>query len=193
MMRSAPLEFDFTPKKWCTFHDVEILEKTGELNIEKMRLIMLMHPQYQINNKNIGRKFLVSAEICKEVSEEQHGSRKYHQAGLLLLNKVLVGDIFRLTRFSCCYAMNGTKGCYDQIGHNFAILVLMFFGIPWTIARNCFRVLQQGRHRIKTGYGLSEPIYGNEDKKEPKADIGQGNGMSPSLWCLMSTVIIKNC
>ena len=97
MIRSAPLEFDFTPKKWCTFDDVEILKKAGEINIDKMRLIMLMHPQYQINNKNMGRKVLVNAEIYNEVAEEQHGSRKYHQAELLSLNKMLFGDLFRLT------------------------------------------------------------------------------------------------
>ena len=55
---------------------------------------MLMHPQFQMNNKNIIRKVLANAEICNEVAEEQHGSRKFHQAGLLLLNKVLVGDFF---------------------------------------------------------------------------------------------------
>ena len=95
-----------------------------------MRLIMLMHPEYQINNKNIGRKVLANAEICNEVAEEQHGSRKHHQAGLLLLNKVLVADQFCLTRFSGCYVMNDAKGCYDRIDHNFAILVLMFLVCP---------------------------------------------------------------
>ena len=61
-----------------------------------MRLIQLMHPDHQINTKDIGRKVLVNAEICNEVAEKQHGSRKHHQAGLLLLNKVLVRDIFVL-------------------------------------------------------------------------------------------------
>ena len=89
--------------------------------------------------------------------------------------------------------MNDTQGCYDRIDHTFAILVLMFFGIPWRITRNCFRPLQQGRHRIKTGYGLSKPVNGNEDPEEPIAGIGQGNSMCPSLWCLMSSVIIKDC
>ena len=89
-----------------------------------------MHPEYQINNKNIGRKVLANTKICNKVAEEQHGSRKLHQAGLLLLNKVLVGDLARLTRFSGCYAMNDAKGYYDQIDHNFAILVLIFFGVP---------------------------------------------------------------
>ena len=153
---------------------------------------MLMHPQFQMNNKNIGRKVLANAEICNEVAKEQHGSRKFHQAGLLLLNKVLVGDLFRLSRFSACYAMNDAKGCYNRIDHTFAILVLMFFGIPWRIARKIFRPLQQGRHRIKTDYGFLKPVYRNEDPEEPIAGIGHVNGMGPYLWCLISSVVIKD-
>ena len=65
-----------------------------------------MHPVCQINNKNVDRKVLANAEICNEVVKEQHGSRKHHQAGLLLLNKVLVGDLFRLTRYTGCYTIN---------------------------------------------------------------------------------------
>ena len=126
-MRTAPLEFGFTPKKWLSSDDIEIMKKARRINVDEMRLIILMHPEYQINNKNIGRKVLANAEICNEVAKEQHGSRKNHQVGLLLLNKVLVGDLFRLTKFSGCYAMNDAKGCYDRIDHNFAILTLMFY------------------------------------------------------------------
>ena len=129
-----------------------------------------MHSEYQINNKNVGRKVLANVEICNEVAEEQHGSRKHHQAGLLLLDKVLVGDLFRFTRYSCCYEMNDAKGCYDQIDHIFAVLVLMYFGVPWSVATMLFLVLQQARHSIKTGYGLSQPVYSNED--ESIAGIG---------------------
>ena len=78
MIRSAPLEFAFTPKKWCSLDDLEILKKANRINIEEMRLIQLMHPDYQINNRNIGRKVLANAKICNEVAEEQHGSRKHH-------------------------------------------------------------------------------------------------------------------
>ena len=38
-----------------------------------MLLIQLMHPEYQINNKNMGQTVLANAEICNEVAEEQHG------------------------------------------------------------------------------------------------------------------------
>ena len=89
---------------------------------------------------------LTNAEICNKLAEEQHGSRKHHRAELLLLNKALGGDFFCLTRFSGCYAMNDAKECYNQIDHNFAILVLVFFSVLWMIVRNIFSVLQQARH-----------------------------------------------
>ena len=46
MRWSAPLEFSFTPEKWCTLGNLEILKKAGRINIDEMRLIQLMYPQY---------------------------------------------------------------------------------------------------------------------------------------------------
>ena len=46
-------------------------------------------------------------------------------------------------------------------------------------------------HKIKTGYGVSDPIYGS--KMQPLAGIGQGNGLGPALWCLTRSIIIKIC
>ena len=94
----------------------------------------------------MGKKVLVNAEICNDVAEEQHGSRKHHQAGLLLLNKVLAGNIFRLTQYSGCYRMNNTKKYYDRIDHTFVILLLMYFGVPWSVATMLFLVLQKAHH-----------------------------------------------
>ena len=89
--------------------------------------------------------------------------------------------------------MNDAKACYNRIDHNFAILALMVFGVPWAIARNFFLVLQQAHHSIKTGYRVSKPVYGNEDANNPIAGIGQGNGIDPSLWVLISTIIVNCC
>ena len=48
MMQSVPLKFAFTPASWCYITDVQILKRTGSqmINIEDMRLIQLMHPEY---------------------------------------------------------------------------------------------------------------------------------------------------
>ena len=92
MVQYVLMEFAFTPISWCYITDVEIFKRAGRINIEDMRLIQLMHPEYQINNKFVGKKD--------------------HQAGLLGLNKVLIGDIFRYTRKSGCYGMNDAKGFF---------------------------------------------------------------------------------
>ena len=61
--------------------------------------------------------------------------------GRLVLNKVLVGDLFWYPGQSRCYGMNDTKGGFDQIQHTFAILVLMYYGVVWFIATTLFQVL----------------------------------------------------
>ena len=45
----------------------------------------------------------------------------------------------------------------------------MFFGVPWIVATNIFRVLQQAYHQIKTGYSVSRPVYGNKNENKPIA------------------------
>ena len=151
-----------------------------------------MHPEYQINNNNVGRKILANEKICNKVVEEQHGYRKHHQARLLLLNKVLVGDLFRLTRYSGCYGMNNAKGCYNRIDHIFAILVLMFLVYLGLLLQTCYEFSK--KHVIVLGgYGVSEPVYGNKDEDKPITGINQSNRLGLSFWCLISTIIIKTC
>lgn len=110
MIWSAPLKFSSTLPGWCSIVELELLKKAGRIKFNKMRLIHLIHPKYQMKTKNAGRKTCVNSKRCNDVAEEQHGSRELHQARLLLLNKVLVVDVFCLTRYSGCYGMNDTKG-----------------------------------------------------------------------------------
>ena len=70
IIRSAPLDISFTPPGWCSIAILEILKKTGRININEMRLLQLIHPENQIDNKNVGRKVLANAEIYDEVAEE---------------------------------------------------------------------------------------------------------------------------
>lgn len=67
--------------------------------------------------------------------------KKHNQAGMLLLNKDLDGDLFCPTWYSGCYGGNDAKECYDQIDHTFAIIDLMYFGVPWSVTTMLFLVL----------------------------------------------------
>ena len=51
---------------------------------------------------------------------------------------------------------------FDRIIHTIAILMLMAFELISSQARILLEVLQQCEHCIKTGYGVSAPVYGGE-------------------------------
>jgi len=66
----------------------------------------------------------------------------------LLLNKVFIGDLFQLTCYTGCYGMNNAKGCFDYIEHTFAILVLMYYRVSWSIVISLFMFFR--RYGTKT-------------------------------------------
>ena len=148
-----------------------------------------MSSEFQINNKLIGKRILVHAEKGGAVSADQHGSRKGHTAINTCLSKKLLCDLFRQKRRAAAVAMNDAKGCYDRISHPIAVLVIMSFGLPQSIACTLISTLQWVVHHIKTGFGQSGPVYGNEDI--PISGIGQGNGLGPTLWALISTKLLQ--
>ena len=49
--------------------------------------------------------------------------------------------------------------------------------------------LQKAMRHIKTGFGRSDDVYGNE--QIPISGCGQGNGIGPTLWALISTILFR--
>jgi hypothetical protein len=54
--------------------DVAILKKAGVYNVEKMRTILLMNAEFNMNNKKLSREMMVNAELHGEIAREQYGS-----------------------------------------------------------------------------------------------------------------------
>ena len=187
-LRNTPLIMGFVPTNWKAITDLQILKKIGNYIVDKMRCIQLMDAEYNMNNKVLGRRILAHAEASKTLSSDQHGSRKNHTAANCVLNKVLLFDIHRQKKHAGAISMNDARGCFDRIQHVAAILVLMSYGLEYTPATTLFSTLQQAEHRIKTGYGVSVPMYGNEET--PIQGSGQGNGFAPTVWGLISCKMI---
>ena len=95
IMRSLPYEHGFAPDVWKGIVDVEILKKAGVYDIEKMRTITLMHSEFNMNNKKLGRDLMYQAEAAGTLAHEQYGSRKHMQLILPVLNKCLIMDLLR--------------------------------------------------------------------------------------------------
>ena len=79
--------------------------------------------------------------------------------------------------------------CFDRIVHTVAILVFVSFGVPAMLARTLFMTPQKARHRVKTGFGISDPVYGDEEI--PIQGSGQGNGITPTTWALISSTLFQ--
>lgn len=51
------------------------------------------------------------------------------------------------------------------------------------------QTLQLSKHKIRTGFGVSKKHYGRQ-RDPPIQGLGQGNGMAPMAWAMISTVLI---
>ena len=68
LLRTAPVEIGFVPQSWCSILDIEILKKYGVFDIDKMRLIQVMHAVFQINNKWLGKKVMEHVELLNKIA-----------------------------------------------------------------------------------------------------------------------------
>jgi hypothetical protein len=93
IMRNIPHSFGFAPKLWKQMTDVEILKKAGVFNVAKMRMILLINADLNMNNKQLGRNMIQHAKHLKVLPRKQYGSRKHLRAIIAALNKHLTMDL----------------------------------------------------------------------------------------------------
>ena len=93
MLRSLSYHHGFSPKAWQRITKVQILKKVGSYHIDKMRTIMLMQAEFNMNNKFIGKIMMQTAEKFGLLAMEQFGSRNRHQSIAAALNKRLTYDL----------------------------------------------------------------------------------------------------
>ena len=190
LLRCLPYKYGFSPTHWQEITDVEILKKAGVYDIDKMRTITLMDAAYNMNNKQLGKDLLEHAENLGNLAREQYGSRKHHQSCTAATNKVLTMDLLRMRRQAGALCSNDAKSCYDRIVHNVAALSMLRQGAPRGAVNSLLLTLQHAKHKIRTGFGVSTKHYGRF-RLPPLQGLGQGNGVAPTGWAVISTVLIN--
>ena len=141
MLRSIPFTMGFWPKSWCHADNVMILKRSGVHDIDGMRCIQLFDAEFNIASKKMVKEVMKKAEENSLIAEAQSGNRKRRKANMLLLNKVLLMDLFRQKKQSGAISMNDLFRCFDRIGHTLAILVLICFVLAHKAAKVLFEVL----------------------------------------------------
>ena len=161
LIRQTPYEKGFGPEYAQVIEDFQILKKSGVIDVEGMRIIMMILAMYNMNNKRLGREGLANAEKYGMIPDKQAGSRKRRRAGYSALEKVLINDLIRSRRYSTLIVCKDARSCYDQIVLWIAALAMGRCGLPEAAVTLMVIALQAAKHFIKTAYGRSKRFYGN--------------------------------
>jgi hypothetical protein len=188
-MANIPYASGYTPEAWKKFIDVLIPKKNASAAIEKLRIIVLFHALFNMNNKRIGRDMIANAEKLHQIPWEIYGSRKRHRAIECAVNKVLTTDIARQEHRTTALCANDAKSCFDRILHSIGTICMRRVGVSEQTCMMMFGTLAQAKHYIRTTYGDSSTAY--TCIEIPFQGINQGNGAGPGIWLLVSIPIIN--
>jgi hypothetical protein len=178
--------------RWNIGIDVMLLKASGSTLAHKLRTILLLEADFNMNCKKLGREGMWSAEKHGCVAKEQGGGRRDHKPAETSLNLVLMNDDSRFKRKAMAICSNDAKGCFDRIVHSVAFICLRRFGIPRPPLLSMFQVIQNLTHHIRTAFGDSIQTYGPDSHAgiHPNQGILQGNGAAGTTWTAVSSAII---
>ena len=188
-MANIPYASGYTPEAWSKFVDVLIPKKAASAAIEKLRIIVLFHALFNMNNKRIGREMIANAERLNQIPWEVYGSRKRHRSIECAANKVFTTDIARQEHRTTALCSNDAKSCFDRILHAIATICMRRVGVSEQTCMMMFGTLAKAQHYIRTNYGDSDTAY--SCLEIPFQGIYQGNGAGPGIWLLISIPIIN--
>ena len=188
-MANIPYASGHTPQAWTKMVDVLIPKKSHSSLVEKLRIIVLFHALFNMNNKRIGRAMVANAERLNQIPWEVYGGRKRHRAIECATNKVLTMDVARLEHRSMAICSNDAKSCYDRILHAVASICMRRVGVSKETCKMMFGTLAQVEHYVRTNFGDSNTSYACFEI--PFQGVYQGNGEGPGIWMLVSIPIIN--
>ena len=148
-------------------------------------------PDFNHNNKILGRRAMQNAEDDGILAMEQYGSRKNLSASKHALNKRLLLDIIRAQKRPAVICANDAKACYDRILHFAAYISLRKAGLTRHAMRSMLEPIRRLVHRIRTAYGDSDLCYGGDKWTRDPSGICQGNGAGLVVCTLVSSPILK--
>ena len=191
-LAEIPFISGYAPTAWQEGVDVVILKAANDYRIEKMRTIVLYHPEFNMNNKRLGWEAMNVAISNNQLAVEQY-SRPGRSAIDHVVNRQLSFNQFIYQRkpFGVCSC--DLTGCYDRVVHSAISLAMQRLGFPPGAIKSQFSNIQKLVHRVRTAFGDSELTYGGNTWKNfylhPPQGFGQGNTFGPPGFSILSSTI----
>jgi hypothetical protein len=182
---NAPFNLGFSSLRSQRGVDIMLEKKPGVRQAEKLRAILLFEADYNTHAKVLSRQVMSASE--RWLAPEQFGSRNKHSAIAQALNKRILFDCIRVHHHPTCWVFTDAKSCYDRIVHTPASLALQRLGVGKAVVKSLFNTIANMKHYIRTGLGDSKKSY--QSGLVPFQGVGQGNGMGPCIWAVVSSAI----
>jgi hypothetical protein len=116
-MANIPYASGHSPDSWTKMVDVLIPKNMSSAAIEKLRIIVLFHALFNMNNKRVRRDIIANTERLNRIPWKAYGSRKRHRSIECATNKVFSTDIARHEHRPMALYLNDAKSCYNRILH----------------------------------------------------------------------------
>ena len=191
-LAEIPFISGYAPEAWKEGVDVIILKAANDYRIEKMRTIVLYHPEFNMNNKRLGWEAMNVAIQNNQLAVEQY-SRPGRSAIDHVVNRQLSFNhfIYKRKPFGVCSC--DLTGCYDRVVHSAISLAMQRLGFPPGAIKAQFSNIQDLIHRVRTVFGDSDLTYGGNTWKNfylhPPQGFGQGNTFGPPGFSILSSTI----
>jgi len=151
---------------------------------------LLFEADFNANNKWIGHAAMFQAKQANMLAKEQYGSIKHKLAIHQCLNKNLFYDLVWFKRQPAALCSNNAQSCYDRITLLATTLCLMQFGGSQSMVHSMITTLYKMQHHIQTTFGDSTRSASCTTWQTPIARIGQGNGVGPHIWAVVSSPLL---
>jgi len=169
-----------------------MLEKQpGNLNVKKLCIILLFKGDFNNNNKWLGHAVMFHAKDYQQMAQEQYGSHKEKSAGIQCLNKCLLYDHIQCQDILMALCSNDAKRCYNQIVLIVTVLCLCRLGVDKAAVQSMIGMLHGMQHHVRSTYGNSKTLQGQQEWGTPIAGIRQGNRAGPQIWAAVSTLLFQ--
>ena len=168
-----------------------LLKELGNLNIDKLCVILLIEADYNwLAKLLVNRRLIPHAEELGLIPDEEFSSRTDHRAIKVAVCQCFFWDRLRQLRRPGGLGSFDAAQCYDKIVHLFCLLGAQSWGMPLPAIVMLLLTIQLMTFFLRTGYGVSDCSY-DGTWSNPFQGVCQGNGGSPSFWLMCCSFLVQ--